>query len=623
MISDNSNPLTMYFDCVVMLTASNWKTEPRSNRYHYASRFAKCLPVLFVQPDLQQPRFTIEKTEIDNVVIVHVYSRYGEQQNKLINRAILQSGFLSPLLWVYNPHFLHFITQRHSPLLIYHATEDHYSEDFPQKAYSLTDLTELLKRVDLLVAVSPEVLNSYVREDRYNGEAVLLPNGCDYDYWSSGPDELPLPDSKTKIMLYQGGLNWRLDWSLIDGIGRELPDWELWLCGSIAPDSVRDIQSLKSKNIKVIGYLEPDKLRGICRQVTLGVIPFKQIDLINISLPLKAFEYAACGLPVVSVPIRALEPYPECFEFARTPREFAEAIVKLGPARFDGTAIQSRLKVAAGQDYDIRFNELLGHIGRLMLHRPDPNPPKVLVLYDAYAINLGVIYDSLNTFLNFSRSPVFYTHAANNAKCNINITAFDVMIIHHTIRLPLASGLSQSFSRALPDFGGYKILFIQGEDDNIDVLKEPIESMGIHAVVKKLPDKTLKLIYPERPSGVIENFDVFLRESVVGRSQTVLLTAAIGMYSAGSNEVTKINCYPTANWNGISSIFSAVPLPAEIIERLPESMSIRVRKLVRSVALKISIALIPFPFVHRLVAGAYHLMLRTFHKMQKLKLEKR
>ncbi len=623
MISGNPDILAQHFDCVVMLTASDWKTEPRSNRYHYASRFARWLPVLFVQADLNEPRFTIEKTEIDNVFVVHVYSRHGEQQSKFINQAILKNGFLSPLLWVYNPHFLPFIIQRHSPLLIYHATEDHYSEDFPQKAYSLKDLTELLKCVDLLVAVSPEVLNSYVREDRYKGEAVLLPNGCDYDYWAPGPDELPLPDGKRKIMIYQGGLNWRLDWQLIDGIGRELPDWEFWLCGSVAPDSVRDVQSLRSKNIKVMGYLEPDRLREICHQATLGVIPFKQIDLINISLPLKAFEYAACGLPVVSVPIKALESYPECFEFARTAREFAETISRLGPARFDRAAIQDRLKVASGQDYDIRFNELLGHIDRLIGSRPERNPPKVLVLYDAYATNLGTIYDSLSTLLSFTRSAVFYTHAANNAKCNINITAFDVMIIHHTIRLPLTAGLSQSFSRALPDFGGYKILFVQDEDGDVDVYRDSVESMGIHAVVKKVTDKTLRLVYPEDVSDPIQNFDVYLRDRVVSRSQTVLLTAAIGMYSADSNEVIKINCYPTARWNGISSIFSALPLPAEIIERLPESMSIRVRKLVRSVALKTSLALVPFPFVHRLAAGVYHLMLRIFHKVQKLKLGKR
>ena len=38
-------------DEVVMLTWCEWNSRPRSNHYHYASRFAKQVPVLFVQPN--------------------------------------------------------------------------------------------------------------------------------------------------------------------------------------------------------------------------------------------------------------------------------------------------------------------------------------------------------------------------------------------------------------------------------------------------------------------------------------------------------------------------------------------------------------------------------------------
>ena len=83
MSSDRHNLLTSHCDSVVMLSWSNWKAEPRSNRYHFALRFSRYLPVIFVQADLVEQIVRIEKTEIDNVVILHVYAHYGYEQTTL------------------------------------------------------------------------------------------------------------------------------------------------------------------------------------------------------------------------------------------------------------------------------------------------------------------------------------------------------------------------------------------------------------------------------------------------------------------------------------------------------------------------------------------------------------
>jgi hypothetical protein len=74
-------------------------------------------------------------------------------------------------------------------------------------------------------------------------------------------------------------------------------------------------------------------------------------------LPLKAFEYAACGLPVVSVPIASLERH-RIFRFATTPEEFASCIVREGATREDSHACEARTRAALMQGYDHRFDEL-------------------------------------------------------------------------------------------------------------------------------------------------------------------------------------------------------------------------------------------------------------------------
>src|SRR5437016_3918329 len=93
------------FDAVVMLTWSNWKTEMRSNRYHYASRFARSLPVVFVQADHASADAEFEHTELDRLDLLHVFARYGPDQTRLLEAALRSRGIRRPLLWVYNVYF--------------------------------------------------------------------------------------------------------------------------------------------------------------------------------------------------------------------------------------------------------------------------------------------------------------------------------------------------------------------------------------------------------------------------------------------------------------------------------------------------------------------------------------
>lgn len=100
--------LNKYFDCVVMLTQSYWKTEGRKNRYFYATRFARHLPVLFVQPDQKQKPYLFEESGYQNIDILNANSKYTieESFNKpveleeeacdMLERAILSRGFEAP-----------------------------------------------------------------------------------------------------------------------------------------------------------------------------------------------------------------------------------------------------------------------------------------------------------------------------------------------------------------------------------------------------------------------------------------------------------------------------------------------------------------------------------------------
>src|SRR3990167_32875 len=92
-------------DSVVMLTWSNWHTESRKNRYHYATRFARYVPVIFVQPDLNEEVFKWEKTEIPNLEILHLSDIYNGKQRRLLQQALANKNIKNPLWWIYNCKF--------------------------------------------------------------------------------------------------------------------------------------------------------------------------------------------------------------------------------------------------------------------------------------------------------------------------------------------------------------------------------------------------------------------------------------------------------------------------------------------------------------------------------------
>ena len=350
--------LTQHFDAVVMLTASDWHAEMRSNRYHYASRFARYLPVLFVQPDVAEPKVELEQSELAGVSIVHVYKTYGWTQCALLRSLLHRRGITSPLFWVYNWQFLPFIELGGAACIAYHATEDYFSSAFNLHRRHLRDLRTVLRRTDLLIAVSEGVKASYERQGGYRGESLLLTNGCDFGFWALRPGER-VPPPRERVALYQGGIHRKIDFALMDELVRRMPDWEFWFCGVAAVNMPEWLSLCCHANVRYHGKLRPEEVRSLALQATLGMIPFVQKDWIfERAFPLKAFEYVACGLPVVSVPIKALSGYADVISCARTAEEFQAAMRAQALTRNDPDALARRRQAAQAHDYEIRFAAL-------------------------------------------------------------------------------------------------------------------------------------------------------------------------------------------------------------------------------------------------------------------------
>jgi glycosyltransferase involved in cell wall biosynthesis len=494
----------------MMLTWSDWRTEPRSNRYHFATRLARNWPVLFVQMDAECETISVEDSGSPGIRLLHVPSIYDHRLAPLLTSTLLDLGFRSPMLWIYNVLFYDFIAACHSPLKIYHATEDYFVEGVTEESLLIIPkLRAVLKHVDLLIAVSPLVREHYLTWGGYVGESIVLSNGCDYAFWNN-PSTPPLHESATqdrKVAFYQGGINHRLDWELLEAVIAQLPDWEFWFCGRLVRDisvMARWKRLLSSQNVRYFGELPVEEIKRLGRQATVGIIPFVASEFIYSSMPLKAFEYVACGLPVVSTPIQALEEHPFLFELAHTPMDFSAAMQRVIKTRWDATAINHRKNIASQYDYDASFEKFLNWVEKFQA-KGDLNFQNcnILVLYDTHSTHVNTIKEHLRSFSLYSRHSVYYA-AATGAASAADLSLFDVVVIHHCVRVNLENHLSQANYRALREFPGLKVLFIQDEYDTTEIARRAIESLGIHVVFTCVPQEFIPCVYPPKRFPAVE-----------------------------------------------------------------------------------------------------------------------
>jgi Glycosyl transferases group 1 len=145
---------------------------------------------------------------------------------------------------------------------------------------------------------------------------------------------------------------------LLGALAVARPDWQFWFCGQSREGGTAWSELSRRPNVRYFGELDPDGIARLSRQALLGLMPFKQSPLIHVSLPLKAWEYVACGLPVLTVPIDAIADRPDLFRLETTPKGFANALDELAATRNKPDIVELHLEAASAQSYDRRFAEL-------------------------------------------------------------------------------------------------------------------------------------------------------------------------------------------------------------------------------------------------------------------------
>ncbi len=193
-----------------------------------------------------------------------------------------------------------------------------------------------------------------------NSKTFLVPNAVDTKRFRVVAERAHLPPRdmrqiKHPILGYAGEIAEWFDCDLVRDLARQNPDWSIALIGKTHAD-ISGILALP--NVYHLGLKRNVDVPCYMSQFDVCLLPFKVNPLTNAVNPIKLYEYLAMGKPVVSTPIREVQPYRDVVEIADQSK-FSAAVTRALQAAGDEKQVKRRLEIAEKNTWDIRVDEII------------------------------------------------------------------------------------------------------------------------------------------------------------------------------------------------------------------------------------------------------------------------
>lgn len=500
-----SDKAVFSYDAVLILSQSDWYNEMRSNRYNYTTRFSKLVPVYFIQA-FNKNQSNLVAGVHGNLTIVNPIHGYSDETIQNVFHQLIPKDIKKVLIWIYNPYYTQVLQRITIPYLaVFHATEAFLGSNFissPDNKFVVDYVDKIRQTINfcsLVIAVSEGVA-----EGIRNDEHIVVPvhevsNGCDFPFWNGFESAVKREDA----VIYQGGIHRKVDFSLLLFLIERNTNIQFWFCGQQSiektEDQVKWKAILSKSNVKFYGTLHPEEVRDLSHKAKIGIIPFKNEDwLSDKSFPLKAFEYLASGLEVISTPVKSLEPYVQHFSFYENYEGFDKAIKNI--ILNTPTKENKRIEVCKAQDYDIKFSQVLDLIENedAIVNNSIGYRKNILLLYDIYSCHVNTIREHVNAFGIYSKHNVTYYNGKRGERINKHfLDSFDAVVIHYSIRLSQPGYFSNSIFKKLIKFSGLKILLIQDEYDNLASTYKYMDAIKFNIVFTCVPKEYHSYVYPK------------------------------------------------------------------------------------------------------------------------------
>jgi glycosyltransferase involved in cell wall biosynthesis len=184
---------------------------------------------------------------------------------------------------------------------------------------------EMVQAADLVLCTA----KTYQQElQQMRSDVHYLPHAVDLDLFRRDPDAKPPADIAAiprPIIGYFGSLSSSNDQEMLRVVARRHRDWSIVLIGNITGGDWDDLLNLP--NVHHLGFKPLSEIAKYGARFDVGVMNWIIDDWMLYVNPLKAREYLALGLPVVSVPIpEVVQTLSDVVYLADTPEVFLRQV---------------------------------------------------------------------------------------------------------------------------------------------------------------------------------------------------------------------------------------------------------------------------------------------------------
>lgn len=237
-------------------------------------------------------------------------------QQSLVDELFAEFQISKPILWYYTPIALSFTNHLESCCIVYDCMDE--LSAFKGASAKLKDWeAQLFKRADVVFTGGQSL---YEAKQHQHPNVHSFPSSIDVDHFaqarsiSISAKRNPGGEPSDQVCIqhprlgFYGVIDERMDLTLLDGIAKARPDWQIVMIGPVAKISPKSLP--RRPNIHYLGSKSYDELPQYLAGWDVALLPFALNESTRFISPTKTPEYLAAGKPVVSTAIRdVVRPY--------------------------------------------------------------------------------------------------------------------------------------------------------------------------------------------------------------------------------------------------------------------------------------------------------------------------
>lgn len=229
------------------------------------------------------------------------------------------------IIWQFYPLIKSFFIKKLFRQIFIYDCVDYLDEKIHGKKI-INDEKKIIEKSDYIAFNSLPLAKAKIN-NLNNQKIIVTYCGCDFARFN-----ISFIKKKENIAIFYGVFDYRINSFLLKKTIINNPYWQFLLIGPIErknhPPNRDFFNILKFKNVIYKEEQPKNKLIDFLKKAKIGLIPYDtNYNFVKYSNPMKAYEYLAAGLPIVSTEILALKQYPKDVVYTtNNESEFSKAI---------------------------------------------------------------------------------------------------------------------------------------------------------------------------------------------------------------------------------------------------------------------------------------------------------